>query len=268
MVNHLRTLLLNRSASPATEDLPDGEQYVPLSFSPLELTGVAAQVYRAVFQSVYPRSYANFIVNLLGSVVYSNDYASYLELMDSRLSYDPVHLTLQSLKPGNDLTLGINAGAFKAYGTYIPAEDIGVYEDTWTLQRQGPAALLIYRKRDGLVSNAVVTFISPDTSARIPLGSGIEVQFVGQAGGAVPNPFLATLRSYSPMRYSITDCLARIQGVTGLDELFTTQIASWQSAMDTLRSLVSNNLRPDLQLSGALIAYALKVSEIYKLYTL
>ena len=106
MINHARTLLLNKSASYSSGLLND--TYVPEEFKPLILTPFLSNVRDAVIPLTGSRQQEIDVVNIVMQILHSPDLAPYTLQFDKRITYtaknyDPgqfatSHVALQSNK--------------------------------------------------------------------------------------------------------------------------------------------------------------------------
>lgn len=87
MINHARTLLLNRPG--ATRPLPTYflEEYVDPAFTPLQLPGALATVRNVLIGDGSDDAYANFRLWQLLRLVHSTEYAHYITDLDPRVTY-------------------------------------------------------------------------------------------------------------------------------------------------------------------------------------
>ncbi len=88
MINHARTLLMNRSG--ANQSLAGlGEEHIPDTFKAQALPGWLKSYHAAVFGAAPDNTYLNFQVDRLLRLVHKTDYESYLFGQDSRITYAP-----------------------------------------------------------------------------------------------------------------------------------------------------------------------------------
>lgn len=88
MINHARTLLLNRSGG--NQNLRDlGEEFIPESFRSQQLPSWLESYRRVLLGSRPENVYANFQVDKLLRIIHATQFEPYLTLFDTRLTYDP-----------------------------------------------------------------------------------------------------------------------------------------------------------------------------------
>lgn len=88
MINHARTLLLNR-ARRHTHYSDDGYEYVPPEFKPVELPPTLAMVRQILFGSAPDNYFLNYRCRELLSYIHTTDLAEYIYKFDKRVTYWP-----------------------------------------------------------------------------------------------------------------------------------------------------------------------------------
>lgn len=84
MINHIRTLLLNRTADDSTEI---GDEYVPSSFRAKELTPRLAAIRATIFGATPDRLMLNYRLYQLMAAAHESSLAGMLTLADPRITY-------------------------------------------------------------------------------------------------------------------------------------------------------------------------------------
>ena len=88
MINHARTLLMNRSGG--KQSLRSvGEEYIPVEFESLSLPSWLNAYLRVIFGSSPDNSYRNYIVDRFLRIVHATEYEPYLFFHDNRITYKP-----------------------------------------------------------------------------------------------------------------------------------------------------------------------------------
>lgn len=88
MINHARTLLLNRSGG--NQSLKElGEEYIPSNYVSLSLPMWLRVYWEILFGSSPENIYRNYIVDRLLRLIHATDYTGYLTYFDKRITYDP-----------------------------------------------------------------------------------------------------------------------------------------------------------------------------------
>jgi hypothetical protein len=87
MINHGRTLLLNRAGDARPDSTYFLEDYVPADFRPVELPDALLRVYEALIGEAADDAYANFQVWIILRAIHATEYASALTDLDPRITY-------------------------------------------------------------------------------------------------------------------------------------------------------------------------------------
>jgi hypothetical protein len=108
MINHARTLLLNRPGN--TRPLPTffGEELVPAEFRPVDLTGSLASLHQALFGTNPDDAGMNYRLWEYMRLLHSTDFVAYVTDLDSRFTYmheRPIDLNAFGtiVTPNNDI---------------------------------------------------------------------------------------------------------------------------------------------------------------------
>ena len=101
MVNHVRTLLFNRTAASmgqgkltyhlVSPSLPYllGEVHIPPSFRPVEIPPHMASTYAALLSPTVGRAQRNYVVGCLMDLLHMADLDKYVRMLDPRITYQP-----------------------------------------------------------------------------------------------------------------------------------------------------------------------------------
>lgn len=180
MINHARTLLINKPKSRAHHsDL--GYEYVPSDFSPVELTPTLATVRKILFGSSPDNYFLNFRAAELLSYIHQTELAQYVYDLDSRVTYWPrtskpffesaskrISIT-QTLGAPQRLTVAGNLSAAPAIGRAFNTYTVNLRETTTS----STSALYVDVKHAGeeqIKSTQVsAQILSPATPPIIPL---------------------------------------------------------------------------------------------------
>jgi hypothetical protein len=87
MINHTRTLLLN-SVSTREDPLPDGEEFIPLNFTPLTKAGKIRDLHDIIIPPGVSRLEKNFLAFNFMRLLHSPDFVEITLTFDSRFTYD------------------------------------------------------------------------------------------------------------------------------------------------------------------------------------
>lgn len=177
MINHARTLLLNRALPQNLDDL--GEEIIPAAFQPFDVPSWMLPVRSVVLGARPENVYANFSVDRILRVVHATEYAGYLLQHDRRITYDPhstntfaadsPRISVRTLAVGNIVDVS-------RIGDLVADDVNGVMRQRWRiLLADGVATATDVRTGD-----AVEQYIRVSDSAlssELPLpGSGLRVR--------------------------------------------------------------------------------------------
>jgi len=87
MINHGRTLLLNRSGASRPEATYFLEEYVPEGFRPVTLNSSLTRVYERLVGVDSDNAYANYVIHIILRAIHGTEYASALTDLDPRITY-------------------------------------------------------------------------------------------------------------------------------------------------------------------------------------
>jgi hypothetical protein len=87
MINHGRTLLLNRSGATRPDPTYFLEEYVPEDFRPVPLPSELSRVYEELIGADSDDAYANYIVHIILRAIHSTEQSSALADLDPRITY-------------------------------------------------------------------------------------------------------------------------------------------------------------------------------------
>lgn len=90
MVNHVRTLLLNRAAGGSAP----GEEYVPRAFRPVALSGYLQAIHKACFGPQPDRAKLNYRLRQFMALIHDTELDQYARHLDRRLTYLPFDETI------------------------------------------------------------------------------------------------------------------------------------------------------------------------------
>ena len=257
MINHARTLLLNRAAAPGTA----GEEYVPPDFAPLTLSTVLQQADVALFGDSPDRTFRNVRLRQVLTPPHACELHSYLTDLDSRLTYWPPHdeslfrgLTFGAgavQLSGTTTTSyleGLHSGLVATDGRLAPVWQVTIVDgSTYRVNRQDvsqPATTGSYTSASGLSSSISLS------------GSGLSLKFNPVSAPYPVWEVKALLRPSDGPHAA----LGQLGQVTGL--------FSDQEPYATFQRLFRDSTIPAFyRLSGALLAYIYRLDELSRSVT-
>lgn len=182
MINHARTLLMNRTGG--GQSLAElGEEYIPVKFKAKTLPPWLNAYWRVLFGAAPENMYRNYVVDQLLRVVHSTDYANYLRYHDSRLTYDALQPS-QFEKTEYGLSWVNNTATYltdvQKVGALVADETSGNMKNTWAVTfNNGYVTAENVRTRD--TSSAYVYQDTKLSQAFTPPGTTTKVKFTFNA---------------------------------------------------------------------------------------
>lgn len=268
MVNHLRTLLLNRL--PTELAYPDYylEEYEPPDFAPVTLPSSYRRAYAILFGTTGDRALGNYRVRQYLAALNSGALREFITTWDNRVTHD--HPVTDFPQPSATWRPGASAwpvAAWNLLGDYAQADDEQLVR-TWDLTlltaatiqlalRPRPAVNLAYAWGSGSAGQRV--------SAPIALpGSTLSVSF--QEGAVFPDNQgpSAVLTVVSRPRTGLAVVMAQLAAMSEEDlaEIFGIHQARGSAEpLPTFRNCFYLHSNPLLVLGGFLLAYATGVEE-------
>lgn len=149
MVNHARTLLLNKSG--ATRPPADffGEEVVPKKFAPVDLPSTLRTVRRALFGGNPDDAGLNYMLWQYMRVLHSTEFVEYVLALGNRITY--LHdRTLLAAPFG--ATVSPNDSALQFTGVPDLGGTSGKLYGSWTIERIAPAAYTIGNLQTGKIA--------------------------------------------------------------------------------------------------------------------
>lgn len=134
MINHVRTLLLNRSGALRPAPTFFGEEYVPESFVALTLPSELVTIRRALLGSDPDNAGMNYLLWQYMKILHSTEFEEYVTALDSRVTY--LHAKTLLAEPFGP-TVGENAEALQFVGAPNLGGTDGRLMESWGIDRAG-----------------------------------------------------------------------------------------------------------------------------------
>lgn len=174
MINHARTLLLNRSGrNQSLREL--GEEYIPEDFQAASLPVWIRAYWEVLFGSSPENTYRNYVVGRLLRIIHATDYAGYLLYLDRRITYEPdvagpfarvPYEFIWSRRAGGSANKGVIQSVDRL-GDLVADEKTGVMKDSWNVDMDnGEATITNVRTHEQRVVDA---FAGEHISKSLPL---------------------------------------------------------------------------------------------------
>lgn len=255
LINHLRTLLLNRPGTPPPESGYPGEEYVPFDYRPVTLPTAAAVTHRLLFGGAPDRAMLNYRLRELTAILHGTELAELVLALDPRITYWPP-------RPGDwpeGLTVKQFAGdhpSLSFVGPAAPQEQYGRLYAEWqvTVQPDGGVAVDYFDLGASLDRTEV---FAPGSVMTLP-GSTLRFQTESAPGAAWTIQSLARPTQGLPAVAAVLD-----QGLSELhvDALFGRDPPE---PYRTFRNLWLVHDQTPYRLGGVALALAYRADEIWR----
>jgi hypothetical protein len=255
MINHGRTLLLNRAGDARPDPAYFLEDYVPTDFQPVDLTDALSRVYEALIGEAADNAYANYQVWIILRAIHATEYVSALTDLDPRITY---------LRERDIPDFG-----FKILSTDQPAVDVHPSAQFY----QAAIRRKLYHRWLMTMGAASLMLVTDMT------GEGVTQQLVTGTTD-LTDPIILTARDNLSVRlgsYPVTlgahwDLQGVLQPSTGLSQIVTELeqlgglveeeiLGSRQEPYPTFRKLWKEHILLHYRLAGYLLGYIYKVEE-------
>jgi len=248
MINHARTLLLNRSGAsrpPADFFL---EEYVSPDFARLELPDYLQTLHHALVGENADDAWANFRMRQYTTLLHATEFASYVLDLDSRVTYLRENSTLDDIETRTAVPLNGLAGTAYILGTLEPSSGQPRLLYEWTVEMVMPLLARSKDLRTGTIQDTVITVADSLSSAIALAGQqdlNVKVEDPVQNAAWKVSVFAEPPSDLS----ALMDTLKQTGGAT-LGRLF-----AGASPYDTFKELWERHPFLSYQLSGLLLAF-------------
>lgn len=262
MINHIRTLLLNRSAAAAgLESGVPGAEYVPAGFAPLELPDYLARVRADLGLGDASAFRANCALGYVMRMVHMPDMAPFALRFDPRVTYDfsddaelGRRLRYVSGTSTSDLVRirwnhQVYAAPPAGYSELAP-------EAYWTLRRANERSVAL-QYMEGLPSRIVVS-LSGGRSQEIPLIPGYLSCHLETALPDLAVGFTCRVTLHSAPEFSPLDMLSRLSGMARLSDMDAVfqPWAGYEDELSALSKLWKHSPEHSVRLAAAALGCA------------
>ena len=220
MINHIRTLLLNRDGNQSHGYDCPGEEFVPSMFSAKAVPSFLANALRTLFGFAPDRLFLNYRMFQIMTLLHSTELVEFVTAPDPRITYWPPRPRLFTNVFGTTIVgLGDTVESrLCVYGVQAAAEDAGITEFQWsvgvttptslrvtTYGRPSTTSVLSYTTTDGLTSELTL----PNSSLRFRITQP-----------TTADTWLVTVRAKPARDFGVV--LQNAMQLADLDRLFST----------------------------------------------
>lgn len=248
MINHVRTLLLNRQREGHGLDEP-GEEYIPADYAPRRLSPAMRRAWQSLFGSQPDRLFLNYRVRQLLQIMHGTVLGNDILRPDPRVTYLPFADDLFEVVFGIQVQhIGGSPTEVKVVGTPQVDTSKGICTQSWDVAVQEDEVAI--RHRTGAFAGVV-----PRTTQILLPGSSLTL-YLGNASPGLKIRITAVARPESDVSQTLRDMVAAF-GDAGLDEVFPPNKMSdrqllWQRIWNNSHLFV-------MRMSALLLAIATKI---------
>lgn len=260
MINHARTLLLNRSAS-YFKDVP-GSQYIDAAFIPLVLNNAMTSFQRRIIPLGIDPATENTVVASVMRILHCPELATYTLQLDPRITYDDsvdfarfVNTAMNSnMRKSEDCDLTVK---YNVKPGNIPnsVDTAGVYE--WVITSIDDANILITPSRGKAATMNVIDRTDTKRSRVVTLiPDYLSFRFTMPTGYLTGN-FRLVISMTLPIPYNIAEFSSAIVNIVGNPNITSTTSSDIAAArtMSELRSNITNSSETTIKFGSAVLMY-------------
>lgn len=258
MINHARTLLLNRSGANRPANDFYLEELIEPTFSPILLAQDLAETHRTLVETGCDDAFANFRLHQYMKLLHGTEFEKYVTALDARVTY--VRPVYSSLKKSSRSISAINALATGIVG--ILSGTIELLEaprlfNTWNIEVLSATEVTTKHLESGLTNQSTISIISGQTSP-FPL-AGQSNFFARLSTAAPPVGGRWRVESFEEPTDDVTDVIARLEGLSpgAKADLFPPR-----EPFKTFKKLWEHHALVPYRLDGLLLAFIYRVEEV------
>lgn len=255
MINHGRTLLLNR----AGDARPDAnfflEEYVPEDFQPVRLTSSLSRVYDKLIGEDSDDAYANYVTHIILRAIHGTEYASALYDLDQRITYlhdrDVPAFGFETLSTNHPEIASHPSAEFyenalrrKLYHRWLVKAETGAFVTVTDMTGEGVTQQSVAGAAG--LTEPIVLSSKDKLTVRLgsyPLPVNGNWEFEGVLSAA----------------YDLSDVVADLEGLGSLVE--NAILGSQEDPFPTFRKLWKEHIVLQYRLAGYMLGYIYKVEE-------
>ena len=263
MVNHFRTLLLNRAASYFTA-VPASE-YIDPQFVPLSLPAELQDLRDAIIPNGIDKFAENYIANVLMTIAQQPELYDYVTTIDPRLTYNSQDVAIADLVNPN-VTLSVIKSSscdvsfkYVIQPTGLPMSMGQSGRHVWYINRQSADEIKITGTRTSERIVNIKDASNPYVSKRIDLLTGYLSVYFLTPSGSLTGAFTATYDTLVAPPYDLSVQIELLKDTSArmLGRLFSSK-SYYSAELKDLLSAYVNSPEALLKVGCALVAYILQ----------
>jgi len=255
MINHARTLLLNKDGSKRSIPTFFGEEYVPTNFQPVDLPSELLTVQRALFGSAPDDAGLNYMLWQYMRILHSTEFEEYVYALDQRITYlNDKSLVDYEFGPAADN----NGDALQFHGAPALGGADGRLQETWKIEQLSPTSYKLTNMHTGQISTETVAVTDGLTDfMAIPGHSSYQVRvFVGAVDTGL------WYVTYTSKPQATLDPTARAGHLNNVSAAGKTALFPAREPFKTFAALWERESRFAYKMSGALLALVYRTEEL------
>lgn len=258
MINHARTLLLNRDGARRPPPTFFMEEYVDPGFSTLRTTGALGTVYSALIGLGADDAFANYRLWQYMNVLHSTEFASYVYALDKRVTYlhDRSAVRQSSepvVQPLNTQAVGVQ---LSQVGTLF-TEQMKRLQYDWIVESLDASTVRTTSQPDNQKADSAVTFVDGLSSLVVMAGQKNFFVKISNPSMPVGAKWKFSVFSNAVFDLSVLETALHKLGDDSLATLFGSQ-----EPFKTFKQLWDKHCFMQYRLSGFLLAFIYRMEEV------
>jgi hypothetical protein len=259
MINHGRTLLLNKNGHTRPGATFFLEEYVPTGYREVSLPATLDVVRKILFGSNADDSFINYRLWQFMHVLHSTDFEDYLTDLDSRITY----LTKRSIvdniygSSGSPVNAAAAGTTIEGVGSIAAWSSRPVLRHSWTVDYSTPSSVLVTNDQTLQSSEEQVTF-DTGISSLIPMVG--QRDFYSRIAPSLPVGGQWAISYMAEPPADLSDLLDPLETIGG--ESSRALFGTGEEPYKTFSELWEKHDYFHYRLSGLLLAYIYRVEEL------
>jgi hypothetical protein len=261
VINHGRTLLLNRNGADRPEPTFFLEEYVPTDYAPVNLSSALNTIHQVLMGSGADDAYVNFRVWQYLRLIHSTEFMSLLLDLDPRITY-VTDRTLIDKEREYSVTPA-NAAASGMEGSIVGEPQASFSRPrlmyTWEVRESTPDSVIVFDAHTRDENEEAVTF-TDGLSSLIPMIGQTDV-YIRLQGTSLPNGAIWNVNIRAKTPEDLHSIITPLDALS--DELMLSLFgAGSEEPYATLSELWEKHNYFHYRMSGVLLAFIYRVEEL------
>jgi hypothetical protein len=259
MINHARTLLLNRDGDKRPDPMYFLEEYVDPEFKALALPSFLAAYSQALIDPASDNAYANYKLRQYMYILHTTEFSSYVFNLDPRVTYLTNRSIVQNQNDASYQAMNVLADNISLY---FIGEAAAVSSGTklfrsWEAEILTPLVVRTTSLQDGSVVDTVVT-VDASMSSEVRLAGQNNFSF-RIAASPLPVGAKWIIQAFARPEGDLTDMVAQLNMLTsGSGSFLFPNVEPFK----TFGELWNKHNQLPYRLSGLLLAYVYQVEKV------